>query len=100
MLIAQVQDNQVIRVADYREMFPNTSFSADGVHPTFYAENGLMPVSLFKPYDHATEQLVTCAPYIEDGVVYTVEVQPLPEQQQPIVDLPIAGNGEDTIMAG
>jgi hypothetical protein len=78
MLIAKVENEQVLDVADYKSMFPNTSFSANGIHESFYAENGLMPVNLFKPYDHATEQLVPCEPYIEDGQVYTMRVEPLP----------------------
>ena len=78
MLIAKVENNQVLEVADYKSMFPNTSFSASGIHESFYAENGLMPVNLFKPYDHATEQLVPCAPYIEDGQVFTMRVESLP----------------------
>lgn len=97
MLIAKVQDNQVIEVADYRAMFPNTSFSNGGIHPSFYEENGLLPVSVFKAHDSNTEQLVTCAPYIEDGLVYTVEVQPLPEPLPVEVDTMIGGNGNDTI---
>lgn len=79
MLIAKVENDQVLDVADYRAMFPNTSFSANGIHESFYAENGVMPVSVFKPYDHATEQLVSCAPYIEDGQVYTVRVESRPD---------------------
>ena len=78
MLIAKIQDGQVVDVADHTAMFPNTSFSVSGIHDTFFAENDVLPVSMFKPYDHATEQLVPCAPYIEDGQVYTVRVEPLP----------------------
>lgn len=76
MLIAKVENGQVLDVADYKSMFPNTSFSANGIHESFYAENGVMPVSVFKPYDHDTEELVSCAPYIEDGQVFTVAIIP------------------------
>ena len=76
MLIAKVENDQVLEVADYRAMFPNTSFSANGIHDSFYAENGLMPVSVFKPYDQATEELVSCSPYIEDGQVFTMAIIP------------------------
>lgn len=78
MLIARIQDGQVVDVADHLAMFPNTSFSANGIHDSFFAENDALPVNLFKPYDHATEQLVPCDPYIEDGQVYTMRVEPLP----------------------
>lgn len=89
MLIAKVQDGQVLDVADHTAMFPNTSFSANGIHDSFYAENGVMPVSVFKPYDHDTEELVSCAPYIEDGQVFTVRVQPVTVVvgEMPVVDV-------------
>lgn len=86
MLVAKVVNNQVIEVADYRAMFPNTSFSAQGVHPSFYSENNLMEVSVFKSYDHATEFLEPCDPYIEDGKVYTVKVSQKPATEPPVVD--------------
>lgn len=78
MLIAKIENDIVVDVADHMAMFPNTSFSASGIHDTFFAENNVLPVNLFKPYDHATEQLVPCDPYIEDGQVYTMKVEPLP----------------------
>jgi hypothetical protein len=83
MLIAKIENGAVVDVADHLSMFPNTSFSAGGVHESFYAENGVMPVNLFKPYDHETEQLVPCPPYIEDGKVYAmcVELKPVTEPE-------------------
>jgi hypothetical protein len=90
MLVAKVVNNQVIEVADYRAMFPNTSFSAQGIHPSFFEENGIMEVNVFKPYDHATEFLEPCEPYIEDGKVYTVKVA-----QKPVVDAPVI---DDTVV--
>lgn len=94
MLIAKVENNQVLEVADYRAMFPNTSFSTQGIHDSFYAENGLMPVNLFKPYDHDTEELVSCAPYIEDGQVFTVAIIPKTIQidENAIIDVDFASS--------
>lgn len=89
MLIAKIENGAVVDVADHLIMFPNTSFSAGGVHESFYAENGVMPVNLFKPYDHETEHLVPCPPYIEDGQVYTmcVELKPVAEfAPEPVTD--------------
>ena len=79
MLIAKIENGTVVDVADYRAMFPNTSFSEQGINESFYAENSLMPVSLFKPYDSDTEQLEPSEPYIEDGMVYTMKVVQKPE---------------------
>ena len=78
MLIAKI-DNGNITVGDYRELFPNTSFPVTGPNDDFYAENGCAKVSTFKPYNHDTEMLIGCDPYLEDGVVYTVQVTGKPE---------------------
>lgn len=61
-------------VADYRKVFPNVSFPASGPSDAFLTENGAVKVSLFKPYDRATQKLVSVEPYIEDGWAYTVTV--------------------------
>lgn len=81
MLVAKVSDGQVLEVADYRAMFPDTSFSTSGPSPEFYAENGLMPVTVFKPHDRTTEKLVAVDPYIEGGEVFTVAVEPLTPEE-------------------
>lgn len=94
MLIAKVENGQVLDVADHLSMFPNTSFSASGLHDSFYTENGVMPVNLFKPYDHDTEELVSCAPYIEDGQVFTVAIIPKTIQidENAIIDVDFASS--------
>jgi hypothetical protein len=75
MLIARVENNAVLEVADYRSIFPNTSFPPSGISAEFMAENGCLSVTVWKQHD-ATQKLVSCDPYIEDGQVYTVQVQP------------------------
>lgn len=74
MIIAKVENNKVTQVADYRDMFPNTSFPNTGVTFDFLIENGCVPVTAWKPHNSATEKLETTTPYIEDGQVYTVQV--------------------------
>ena len=81
MLIAKIKDNQVIDIADYKSMFPNTSFSANGIDDAFLAENSCLRVTVWKPYDHASEKLVTCTPYIQDNQVFTVEVDPKTQEE-------------------
>lgn len=85
MLIAKVQDNQVIELADYRVLFPNTSFASNGPTDEFMVENGCMYVNVFLPYDQNTEKLVSVAPYIQadDAThwVYTVAVEPLTPEE-------------------
>ena len=74
MLIAKIQDGQVFTVADYRSLFPNTSFSSNGPDAEFLAENSCMNVTVFKPYDANTQKLEPADPYIEGDTVYTVQV--------------------------
>ena len=79
MFVAKVENGVVLQIADHQEMFPDTSFTVSGPDADFLATNSAMPVSLSKPYDPETQQLVGCAPYVEDGVVYTVAVVPKSE---------------------
>lgn len=79
MLVAKIVDGAIADLQDYRAMFPDTSFPASGPNSDFYTENSLMPVSYMKSYDPETEEIVPCAPYIENGTVYTVQVQAKPE---------------------
>lgn len=75
MLIAKIQDGAVAEVADYKQLFPNTSFPPSGPDSEFLFENSCLPVNLWKAYDRATQRLVPSAPYIEDGQVFLVTVQ-------------------------
>lgn len=81
MLIAKIQDGQVINVSDYREMFPNTSFPASGPDAEFLQENSCLPVCVFKTYNSLTEKLASVPPYIEDGQVFTIAVEPLTDSE-------------------
>ena len=77
MLIAKVEDGQVINVSDYRDMFPNTSFPASGPDAEFLEANSCMTVTVWKAYNQLTEKLASVAPYIEGNTVYTIDVEPL-----------------------
>ena len=81
MLIAKVENDQVLDVADYKSMFPDTSFGTNGPDAQFMADNGCLGVTVWKPYDAATEKLVAVAPYIEDGQVFTVQVEPKTQEE-------------------
>lgn len=96
MLIAKL-DNGAITVGDYRELFPNTSFPVTGPNDDFYGENGCAKVSTFKPHDRETQMLTGCDPYLEDGIVYTVEVVAKPE---PIKTIDITTTSADTLSSG
>ena len=74
MLIAKVQDNQVLEVADYRAMFPDTSFPANGPDADWMAENSCLPVTVWLAHED-NQKLIPAEPYILDDQVYTVAVE-------------------------
>ena len=84
MNIAKLE-NGTITVGHYRDLFPNTSFPLTGPNDDFFTENGCLKVSIFKEHDRATQMLVGCDSYVENGMVYTVEVADKPEQEEIIV---------------
>ena len=90
MNIAKLENGN-ITVGDYKELFPNTSFPLTGPDDNFFTENGCLKVSMFKEHDRATQMLVGCGPYEENGVVYTVSVQTRPE---PIQTITIESSGD------
>jgi hypothetical protein len=85
MLIAKIENGQVVEVADYQSMFPQTSFPPSGPDNEWMVENGCMFVNVFLPYDSNTEKLVPATPYIDminpTQWVYTVQVEPLTPEE-------------------
>ena len=89
MLIAKINGQTVVDVADYRSMFPQTSFPDSGINAEFLLENSCMSVTVWKPYNPATQKLEPCTPYIEGDTVYTVQVVELPaEEIKPVEVIP------------
>lgn len=80
MQIARIENNNVVQLADYRELFPNTAFHSTGPSLEFLEENSCLPVSVFLTYDDQTHKLESIQPYILDNQVYTIHVIPLSEQ--------------------
>lgn len=72
MLVASLND---LKPIDYRDAFPQTSFSVNGPSDEFLAEMGYAKVNVFRPHDRNTEKLVPCEPVFENGWVYTVTVE-------------------------
>jgi hypothetical protein len=68
-------------VADYREVFKDTSFPTTGISDSFLSENNAVKVSVFLPHDRATEKLIPCEPYVQDGFAYTVQVASKSEEE-------------------
>lgn len=83
MEIALIENGNIINIGDYRDVFPNTSFTSDGPTNEFLLENNAKQLNRFKPFDRLTEYLATVTPYIEGDWVYVVAVQALtPEEIQ------------------
>jgi hypothetical protein len=79
MLIAKIENEQVIAVADYREFFTNTSFANSGPNAEFLAENNCMLVNTYLEHNQETQFLEPTEPYIVGNRVCTVKVTELPE---------------------
>ncbi len=63
-------------VVEHEKLFPNVSFPVLGPSDEFLRQNDAYSVSSFKDHDNTTEKLIVCDPYIEDGMVYIVEIVP------------------------
>lgn len=82
MFIAKIENGNVTAIGDYRELFPNTSFSSFGPDNNWFEENNCKRVNLFKAYNALLEKLVPCAPYVEGDWVFTVEVASLSDEEK------------------
>jgi hypothetical protein len=63
-----------ITVGDYRELFSNTSFNANGPSDEFLSENNAKKVNLYKAHDRLTQKLVSCSAYDDGEFVSVVQV--------------------------
>jgi hypothetical protein len=70
-----------ITVGDYRELFANTSFNANGPSDEFLTENNAKKVNAFKAHDRLTQKLVQCAPYDDGEFVSLVQVESLTAEE-------------------
>ena len=67
MFIAKVENGQVIKVVDYREVFGRSVPTDEQVE-----SQGYMRVNLFVAHDALTQKLIPATPVIRDGWVYTM----------------------------
>jgi hypothetical protein len=76
MMIAKKNENNLIVVGNYWDLFPDTSFPTDGPNNDWYAENDCYRINLNVSYDPETEELHSVLPYIENGWAYTLKAFP------------------------
>ena len=69
MFIAQVENEQVIKVVDYRDVFGRSIPTDEQL-----VEKSYVRVNLFREHDRLTQKLITSTPVLEGGWVYTVAV--------------------------
>lgn len=69
MFIAKVENGQVIKVVDYREVFGRSAPTDEQLE-----SQGYMRVNQFVAHDALTQKLVPATPVIRDGWVYTMAV--------------------------
>ena len=77
MLIGIIENDVVTKVAHYKNLFPNTSFTTNGPNNKFLEANNAKKVSVYRDYDSTTQQLVRTAPYVDGDWIYTVRVENL-----------------------
>ena len=82
MLVAKPDGNNFI-IADYRSLFPEWCFNANGPEQEWYEVVGCYPVSTIKSFDSNTQILENSEPYLENGVVYTVVAVDIPPVDVP-----------------
>jgi hypothetical protein len=70
-----------ITVGDYRELFADTSFNANGPSDEFLAENNAKRVNLFKAHDRLTQKLVSCEAYDDGEFVSLAQVVDLTAEE-------------------
>lgn len=75
MLIAKPENGTFV-VADFRSLFPETSFPNHGPDAEWLAQNNCYLVGVYKPHDPRTHKLAACQPYLEGNLVFTIQVEP------------------------
>lgn len=70
-----------ITVGDYRELFANTSFNANGPSDEFLDANNAKKVNAFKAHDRLTQKLVSCDAYDDGEFVSVVQVANLSAEE-------------------
>ena len=76
-----ITQNGALTIGDYRELFPSTSFPANGPSNEWLTEQGAKKVTRFKAYDALTQKLVPAAPYDDGEFVSVVQVASLSAEE-------------------
>lgn len=81
MFVAKVIDGQIANTGKLADMYPNTSFPANGASDEWMADNNIKMIKKWREYDRATQKLTTVTPYLDGGKVYDVQVEALTAEE-------------------
>ena len=87
MKIAIINNGIIESIDNYWEIFPNTSFPQSGPNDDFLKEHSAMKVVDTLTYDTTTDKLVSCSPYIHEGIVAIVEIVPLTNEDLNTIEI-------------
>ena len=83
MQVAKItSDNKIDQIGELKVLFPNTSFPANGPNSDWYTENNVMSVTVGLSFDPSKQKQEQVDPYISDGVVYTVRLVDLTNDEK------------------
>ena len=82
MQIAIIKDNEIEKIGEYRDLFPNVSFPKSGPPADWMTQNSVMVVDVNRSYDGATQKSTRVDPYIEDNVVYLHKIESLTDSEK------------------
>ena len=83
MQVAKINaDNEIEQIGELKALFPNTSFSANGPNADWYTVNNVMSVTIGLSFDPSKQKQEQVDPYISDGVVYTVRLVDLTNDEK------------------
>ena len=85
MMIAKLDGSTIGEIADYKSLFPNTSFPKSGPDSNWLAANSCAEVVVFLAYDSATQKNESVTPYLSDGKVYTHRVTDMTSDERAAV---------------
>lgn len=81
MLIALLENDQILKVDQLQNLYPGYQFPDSGPDSLWLAERSLRLVNTSLPHDPATQRLDTVLPYITDNIVYNVVVTQMSEYE-------------------
>lgn len=78
MMIAKRSVGDTFILGNYWELFPDTSFPADGPNNDWFTENDCYRINLNVSYDPETQILEDVLPYVQNGWAYLSRAVPKP----------------------